>query len=80
MVRMLAFAGARDVIGRAELELDVPTPCSVEELLGLVCEAYPGLAPHRRSLRMAVNGAYAQPGDPVQRGDEVALIPPVAGG
>jgi molybdopterin converting factor small subunit len=41
---------------------------------------FPSLAPHRSSLRIAVNGSYAFASDPVAGGDEVALIPPVAGG
>ena len=79
-VRMLAFAGARDVLGAAEIDLPLPGPCSADELLELVCQRWPGLAPYRRSLRMAVNGSYASGAELVQGGDEVALIPPVAGG
>lgn len=80
MIRMLAFAGARDVIGQAEVDLEVSTPCTVDELLGRLCQSYPALEPHRKSLRLAVNGAYAGPGQAIERGDEVALIPPVCGG
>jgi molybdopterin converting factor small subunit len=80
MIRMLAFAGARDVIGHPEVDLAAPAPCTVDELLAHVCEAYPGLGPHKKSLRLAVNGTYANGSDHVLPGDEVALIPPVAGG
>jgi molybdopterin synthase sulfur carrier subunit len=73
-VTLLAFAGARDVIGAAELTLPLPSPCTAAELLAEVCRRYPALAPWRASIRVAVNGAYAASGDPV------ALIPPVAGG
>ena len=79
-VKILAFAGARDVLGHAEFELPVTHPCTAAELLADVCERYPGLHPYRASIRVAVTGAYAGPGDPVVAGDEVALIPPVAGG
>lgn len=79
-VRVLAFAGARDVLGAGELELPLPGPCTAAELLEVVCARYPALVPYRRSIRVAVNGVYAEPGDRVQGGDEVALIPPVAGG
>jgi molybdopterin synthase sulfur carrier subunit len=80
VVRMLAFAGARDVVGRSEFELTIVEPCTTDELFDRVCAAYPGLSPYRGSIRLAVNGVYARPADPVQAGDEVALIPPVAGG
>jgi molybdopterin synthase sulfur carrier subunit len=79
-VRMLAFAGARDVLGAGEVELALPASCSADELLALVCARYPALAPYRASHRVAVNGRYATPLDRVADGDEVALIPPVAGG
>lgn len=79
-VRLLAFAGARDVLGAGELILPLAAPCSAAELLAEVCRRYPALQPWRASLRVAVNGAYAQADDRVSFGDEVALIPPVAGG
>ena len=31
-------------------------------------------------VRAAINGEFAQPGDPVADSDEVALFPPVTGG
>jgi sulfur-carrier protein len=79
-VRMLTFGGARDVVGAGEVELALAAPCTAAELLAEVCVRYPALGPYRRSLRVAVNGVYAADGDPVAFGDEVALIPPVAGG
>jgi molybdopterin converting factor subunit 1 len=79
-VRMLVFAGARDVLGAGEVELPLPAPCTADELLTIVCSRYPALAPYRTSLRVAVNGHYATSEDRVADGDEVALIPPVAGG
>ncbi len=79
-IRMLAFAGARDVLGAVEVLHPLPVSCSAAELLADVCERYPGLAPYRGSIRLALNGRYAAPDDRVTPGDEVALIPPVAGG
>ena len=79
-VRMLAFAGAREVVGAAELDLPLEAPCTAAELLEAVCARFPGLVPYRDSIRLAVNGTYALASDPVRAGDEVALIPPVAGG
>ncbi len=79
-VKLLAFAGARDVLGAAELVLPLASPCTAAELLAQVCQRWPALAPWRGAIRVAVNGTYAAAGDPVRAGDEVALIPPVAGG
>jgi molybdopterin synthase sulfur carrier subunit len=79
-VRVLAFAGARDIIGAGELAWALEEPCTTGQLLAAVCTRFPALVPYERSIRMAVNGSYAEPGHPVIAGDEVALIPPVAGG
>jgi molybdopterin converting factor subunit 1 len=79
-VRLLAFAGARDVVGEPEVRLAVPSTCTVAQLFDRIVVAYPGLDPYRGCLRLAVNGTYANADDVVSAGDEVALIPPVAGG
>ncbi|MFT3771242.1 MAG: MoaD/ThiS family protein [Minicystis sp.] len=79
-VKLLAFAGARDVLGTAETTLPLDAPCTAAELLAEVCRRWPALEPWRGAIRVAVNGTYAAADDPVRGGDEVALIPPVAGG
>jgi molybdopterin synthase catalytic subunit/molybdopterin synthase sulfur carrier subunit len=79
-VRLLAFAGARDAIGVGELSFPLEIPVSVGVFLERVCAAYPALAPYRGCIRLAVNGTYANEDEVVSGGDEVALIPPVAGG
>lgn len=79
-VRLLVFAGARDVIGAGELDMELEGRCTVLEFMNRICERFPALVPYRASLRLAVNGSYASNKDYVSSGDEVALIPPVAGG
>ncbi|UQA63857.1 MoaD/ThiS family protein [Polyangium aurulentum] len=77
---MLAFAGARDILGSGEMLVDLEAPCTAEQLLGRMCNDFPALSPYRRSIRVAINGAYAKNEEMIAAGDEVALIPPVAGG
>jgi len=79
-VRVLTFAGARDVVGAPEFSLDLGAARTAGELFDEVLARFPGLVPYRGCLRIAVNGAYASLEDPVRAGDEIALIPPVAGG
>jgi len=79
-VRLLAFAGARDVLGAAELSVDLAAPCTASQFLDDLCARHPGLVPYRKALRLAVNSSYVGWADPIAPGDEVALIPPVAGG
>src|ERR1700704_2297277 len=67
------FAGLRERAGTARLEIDdVARVGDVWAKLGLGDE--PG------GLLYAVNREYAGPDDPLNDGDEVALIPPVSGG
>lgn len=80
MIRVLAFAGARDAIGTDELAVELDGPTTARALLDRLCAAHPKLAPYASSIRLAVNGTYTAWDDPVADGDEVAIIPPVAGG
>ena len=80
VVKVLAFVGARDVLGASEIRLELDAACTADELMDQLCARYPALVSHRPSLRMAVNESYVRGGDPVRPGDDVALIPPVAGG
>jgi molybdopterin synthase catalytic subunit len=42
--------------------------------------AHPALGAGETSVRFARNGVYAEPSDPLRDGDQLAVIPPVAGG
>lgn len=79
-VRVLLFAAAREVVGASELGLEVPEGANARGVLDALCALHPSLTAHRRSLRVAVDGAYARDDEPVREGAEVAIIPPVAGG
>lgn len=79
-VKLLMFAGARDIVGAAELAFPWEATGSAATLLGSLVSRFPALAPHAPSIRLAVNGSYVELGAPIRPGDTVALIPPVAGG
>jgi molybdopterin synthase catalytic subunit len=74
------FAMQRVQAGTRELRLELPLGATVEDAWTAAVGAVPALAPGRRTLRFAVNGAYAEPSTPLADGDEVAAIPPVSGG
>lgn len=79
-LRLLCFAAARDLVGAGELAWTVPAGADVAALRASLFARYPALAGHARSLRFAVNGEYARDDRVLGEGDEVAVIPPVAGG
>ena len=79
IVTVLLFASYADALGTSAIELDVPSGSTVREVLGAL-SAMPGgdrLPP--RPL-VAVNEVYATAGTLLNGDDEVAIIPPVAGG
>jgi molybdopterin synthase catalytic subunit len=79
-IRVLYFAAARELAGAREETMTVEAPATVGTVLDAIVQAHPALDAHRARLRVAVNEAFAAPSEPVAHGDEIALIPPVAGG
>ncbi len=83
-MKLLYFAWLKDKTGVAAEEVALPAEVTtVAELLAWLSARGPGYAEALADLsaiRVAVNQAYAKPGDPVAPGDEVALFPPVTGG
>lgn len=76
---VLLFASYADAFGARTVAVPVTTPCTVADVV-LALRSIPGGDKLPPKPLVAVNQAYAKPDAPVQAGDEVALIPPVAGG
>ena len=74
-VRVRLFAALRERAGSGSLELDLPDGAVVSD----VWRALP-LGDEPPGILFAVNRAYAERAQPLEDGDEVALIPPVSGG
>jgi molybdopterin synthase catalytic subunit len=79
-VKLKFFALYRDRAGTEEATLELPDGALVAEALEHVRDAYPGLRTLPSRVLVAVNMDYADPAQPLKHGDELALIPPVAGG
>ncbi|MFI5244672.1 MAG: MoaD/ThiS family protein [Gemmatimonadales bacterium] len=78
-VRVLLFASYADAFGAPNVAVTVREGATVRELLARVKELAIGHSLPPAPL-IALNQEYASPGDVIHAGDEVALIPPVAGG
>ncbi|CAN5737049.1 molybdenum cofactor biosynthesis protein MoaE [soil metagenome] len=74
------FAMLRQQAGWQERELDLQPGARVDDAWRALVDSVPGLASSRESVRFAVNREYADVDAPLHDGDELALIPPVAGG
>lgn len=79
-VRLLLFALYRDLAGTSELELELPTGATTQDLVETVRARGGGLARLPAEPAIAVNRDYASLDAVLAEGDEVALLPPVAGG
>jgi Molybdopterin converting factor, small subunit len=78
-VTLLLFASYADAFGAPSLSVDLPEEASVADLLAAVA-GRPGAHVLPKTPLVAVNQRYARMSTRIGAGDEVALIPPVAGG
>jgi molybdopterin converting factor subunit 1 len=78
-VAVLLFASYADLLGGDRMTFDMPAGSSVRDLLDRV-RSLPGADRLPAAPVVAVNHQYATADQRLTPGDEVALIPPVAGG
>ncbi|MBI4538109.1 MAG: molybdopterin converting factor subunit 1 [Gemmatimonadetes bacterium] len=79
-VTSLFFASYRELAGTGELEVELPAGATVSDLVARVRAGRPRLADLPEEPVVAVNREYAALDIHLEDGDEVAFIPPVAGG
>jgi molybdopterin synthase catalytic subunit len=80
-VSIRLFAVCRERVQRDAIEVEFQgDSADLPALKRAIGEAYPALRPLLPIVRVAVNQAFATDADQIREGDEVALIPPVAGG
>lgn len=79
-MKVLYFAAAREAAGRSSETLHLEPPLTVGRVLDALVITHPALAPMTKSVRIAVNHEVVSSGTTVEDGDEVAILPPVAGG
>lgn len=79
-VRILLFAGLRERFQKGELLLDLPRGTRAGDILKILCGDGGEAEKWARSVLLAVNQEYAAAGTEMREGDELALIPPMAGG
>ena len=78
-VRVLLFASYADALGASEVSVDMPAGSRVSDVLTRIMSLAAGKRVPDKPL-VAVNQRYAQPDQAVRETDEIAIIPPVAGG
>jgi molybdopterin converting factor small subunit len=78
-VRVLLFARYAEVFGADALTLELPAPATVGDVVSRLRAAPGGTLLPARPL-CAVNLAQVAETAPLAAGDEVAVLPPLAGG
>lgn len=78
IVTVLLFASYAESVGAGSVTLEMPEGSRVEDALVTIRERAAGALPP--APLVAVNRSYARLADVLRAGDELAIIPPVAGG
>lgn len=79
-VTVLLFAAHRELVGEANVVVSLPDHATVDTLLDELRSRGGGWTDLPSVPAVAVNRSYANVDSELSDGDEVALIPPVAGG
>ena len=79
-IALLYFGIVREKLGRREETREIASGATVGDLLAELAESHGIFALGAGSIRIAVNREYVEKDHVLADGDEVAVIPPVAGG
>ena len=80
-IKVLYFAAVREIVGKDEEEIDLPSSiATIGDLTAHLPTVHGSLAGRLSSVRLARNETFATKDERIEEGDVIALIPPVAGG
>lgn len=79
-IQVLYFAVFRERIGRDEEPLELPAGARVTDAIAALAARHAAIEALRGKFRVALNQDFAPDDRALADGDELALIPPVAGG
>ncbi|OLD76022.1 MAG: hypothetical protein AUF71_00685 [Gemmatimonadetes bacterium 13_1_20CM_69_52] len=79
-IRVRLFARYAELVGRAEAAVSVSLPATVDDVVRRLRDEFPGARELPERPLAAVNLRQVKLDTRVKDGDEVALLPPIAGG
>jgi molybdopterin converting factor subunit 1 len=79
-ISVLYFAVFREKLGTDGEPLELPDGARVADAVAALAARHPAIAKLAGKFRIAVNADFVSEGTELHDGDELALIPPVAGG
>jgi molybdopterin converting factor subunit 1 len=79
-VKVLFFGRLKDLVGRAEEDVEIRDGERLEEVFARYGARHPQVGQLRGSVVASVNQEFAPWDARLRHGDEVAFLPPVSGG
>ena len=79
-IQVLYFAVFRERLGRSDEEIEIADGARVGDAIDALAAKHAAIAQLRGRFRVALNQEFVDDSQPLAPGDELALIPPVAGG
>ena len=79
-IRVLFFGLLKDFADPSDDLIDMPEGSTIESLFAYYVSRFPKLEGLADSIALARNQQFAQPGELLADGDEIAFLPPVSGG
>ena len=79
-IQVLYFAVFRERVGSTDEELELPPAATVADAITVLGARHASITQLRGRFRVAVNQDFVDEAHVLAEGDELALIPPVAGG
>ena len=79
-MKVLFFGMLKDMVGRAEDQLDLETSATLGGVFDHYSRQFPRLREMAGSILLARNQEFAAPATQIADGDEIAFLPPVSGG
>lgn len=79
-IDVLLFAGLREIARSETVSVEIGSDATAGDLLGLLAQQHPALAPRLPPCRVAIDQAFVTADHPLAGAREVAVIPPVSGG
>ena len=74
------FAQLRDLAGISEMEVEVPSGATVNDLLQAIYRSRPALRAQDKSILIGAGVEFVDRGYAIKPGETIAIMPPVQGG
>ena len=79
-IKLKLFAFFRQAFGASDLQYEIKTGATAQDLLDDIISKHPTLEKSRNHVVIMINKQAVHPDAPLHEGDEVAILPPVSGG